>query len=259
MGQIHKKCDEREAVTLESNGQKVFAIFHVPKNFQPPFPAVLLCHGFGGNKSGKSRLFVKLSERLAEAGIASLRFDFRGAGDSEGSFQETTIQTLLQDAEAAFHFLSQHAAIDSRRLGLLGRSLGGMIAILTAPQCGGIKALALWAPVFDAKPWFSKTGQEVKQFEHLGERLHQDFITQFALVDTQAALEVLDSVPLLHIQGEQDKAVEKYHVEQYEKTRKDVAPITKFILLEKMDHEFSDPEKQELILKETVAHFLKYL
>lgn len=253
----------RQAVTLTSSGQKIFTILHLPEeSTQKKFPAVLFLHGFGGNKSGKSRLAVRLSEKLSQVGIASLRFDFRGAGDSEGEFQDTTIAGLLQDARITAEWLLEHPLIDQERFGILGRSLGGMLSIFTAACFPNTRALVLWAPVFDAQPWLSKTelaGGKNTPFEHQGVPLNPDFIRQFAALQTREELQKLEKVPLLHIQGENDKSIEKYHVEQYEALRKPVACETKFIQLLKSDHEFSDPQEQESILQETVAWFQKYL
>jgi uncharacterized protein len=252
-------AETREAITIECEGQKIFGILHLPKvATSQKFPAVLLCHGFGGNKSGKFRLYVRLAQRLAEHGIASLRIDFRGSGDSEGEFQETTIQSLFQDANSALTWLKSHPAIDERRIGIAGRSLGGMVSIHVASHAP-IRAVALWAPVYDVKPWLSKFAPGGVRFEHLGVPVNDEFIRQFLLLVTQAALESLVKVPLLHIQGQNDKSVEKYHTEQYEIQRKSATAQTKFISLAKSDHDFSDNQEQEVTLQETVAWFEKYL
>ena len=252
-------AEMREAVTLMCEGQKIFGILHLPKiSTAKKFPAVLLCHGFGGNKSGKFRLYVRLAQRLAECGIASFRIDFRGAGDSEGEFQETTIQGLFQDANLALKWLKAHPAIDAERIGITGRSLGGMVSIYTASS-SSVRAVALWAPVYDVKPWISKLEPSGARFEHLGVPVNDVFIRQFLLLDTLAALEQLAKIPLLHIQGENDKSIEKYHTKQYENQRKSATAETKFISLAKSDHEFSENQEQEITLQETVAWFEKYL
>src|SRR2546426_5960176 len=51
-------------------------------------PGVVLFHGFTGDRMESHWLFVKCSRALALAGIASLRFDFYGSGESEGEFSE---------------------------------------------------------------------------------------------------------------------------------------------------------------------------
>src|SRR5689334_8479689 len=122
------KFEERKTVTLLSQDLKLFGILHLPllKNSEKA-PAVLFCHGFGGNKSGRYRLYVRLAEKLSQAGIAVLRFDFRGCGDSEGAFGDITIETQVQDALAAAEFLLTHPSVDPNRFGIFGSSLGGAI------------------------------------------------------------------------------------------------------------------------------------
>jgi len=73
-------------------------------------------------------IFVKCARALARAGIASLRFDFYGSGESDGEFREVTLQGEIADARAAMDFFRRQKGIDPKRLGLLGLSLGGAIA-----------------------------------------------------------------------------------------------------------------------------------
>ena len=80
-----RKIEERQSVVLENEGQKIFGILHRPIHVDS-CPAVLICHGLAGHKTGQYRIYVILAEKLSEAGIASFRIDFRGSGDSEGKF-----------------------------------------------------------------------------------------------------------------------------------------------------------------------------
>ena len=149
--------EERESITLINDGQKIFAIFHKPLNTVKS-PAILICPGFGGTKCGKHRLFVTLAQELARKGIASLRFDYRGAGDSEGEFENINVESKVSDVLLCLDFLASEPSIDSSRLGLLGRSLGGAISVLAANRYKNIKSLALWAPVFSSEPWRKNVG-----------------------------------------------------------------------------------------------------
>ncbi len=252
--------ERREQVTLTFNGQKIFGILHLPVDTTFPVPAVLLCHGFGGNKSGKYRLFVRLAEALSTVGIASFRFDFRGAGDSEGAFQDTTIESLCEDASFAFEYLQSHPAIDDSRISILGRSLGGLIAVLIAARFGCVQSLILWAAVFDAKPWIERqaASQSAPQplFEHLGTKVNKNFITQFMHVCTQTVLEALEEVPLLYVQAEQDQSVGKYHVEQYEHARAKATALTRIFRVPHSDHEFSHADEQQDIIHASVEWML---
>ena len=68
-------------------------------------PAVTMFHGFTGNRMESHWIFVKCSRALAQAGIASLRFDFYGSGESAGDFREVTLRGEIADGRAAVAFL----------------------------------------------------------------------------------------------------------------------------------------------------------
>jgi len=107
-------------------------------------PGVVFFHGFTGDRMESHWLFVKCSRALARAGVASLRFDFFGSGESEGEFHQATLESEIADAEVAVDFMRREGGIDSSRVGLLGLSLGGAIGALIAPRVRA-RALVLWA------------------------------------------------------------------------------------------------------------------
>lgn len=92
-------------------------------------PAMLLIAGRGCEKrnSGLARAF-------ARRGIAALVMDRRGADESQGDCATLTFDQLTADAVAAFQYLSAVPGIDSRRVGLLGTSLGGWVAQAAAAR-----------------------------------------------------------------------------------------------------------------------------
>jgi alpha/beta superfamily hydrolase len=92
-------------------------------------------------------IFVKLSRYLEKMGIASVRFDFAGSGESDGDFVDMTISGELSDAHNILDFVKTLDFIDSDRIGLVGMSMGGAIASMLAGQRNSeIKSLCLWAP-----------------------------------------------------------------------------------------------------------------
>lgn len=263
-----QKIEEREAVTLWNNGQKIFGIFHRPLNAKR-VPAVIFCPGFAGNKSGKFRLAVKVAQELAKRGIASLRFDYCGTGDSEGEFEEITIKGEFEDVQTCIQFLSQDAQIDANRLGLVGRSLGGLIAILAAESNPCIKSLVLWAPVFHSDPWKKMWREfESKQAEwnHRGQSLplpinvpNLQFLKEFFNLNLHETLRRLGPLPLLHIQGACDTTVGADHQQAYQQARKGMEEATRFLWLPKSDHDFSDAEERQILIQETYQWFEKTL
>ncbi|MGO9272625.1 MAG: alpha/beta hydrolase [Terriglobia bacterium] len=107
-------------------------------------PGVILLHGFTADRMESHWIFVKCARTLAQAGIASLRFDFYGSGESDGEFREVTLQGEVSDALAAVSFFRGKVPINPKRVGLLGLSLGGAIAATIAGRVKA-EALVLWA------------------------------------------------------------------------------------------------------------------
>jgi hypothetical protein len=126
-------------------GKTLRGMLHMPSlALKQPAPGVVLFHGFTGSRTESHGLFVKCSRALAQAGVASLRFDFYGSGESDGEFREMTLRGEIADGRAALAFLRAQTGIDPERVGLLGLSLGGAVAAALAPSVKA-KALVLWS------------------------------------------------------------------------------------------------------------------
>jgi len=97
-----------------------------------PFPAVLLLSGSGPQDRDSSifghKPFLLLAHQLTQSGIAVLRFDERGVGESGGQISEMTMATQMGDAQAGINYLLSNTQIDRTKVGLLGHSLGGLFA-----------------------------------------------------------------------------------------------------------------------------------
>ncbi len=271
--------EERQAITLVSHGLKLFCCLHLPlralkrvsDTVLDQVPGVLFCHGFGGNKSGRYRLSVRLAEQLAASGIAALRVDFRGSGDSEGNFEDTTITSQLEDARIAANFLLSHNAVDPNRFGVLGKSFGGGIATLLAADIPQTKAVALIAPFFDAAPWnpliqgkVHKKGElafdeESHNISFAGHLLNKQCLAEILSLNLRDPLAKLAHVPFLLVQGEQDKILDMYHYEQYLSCRNESMAKTDILTLPASDHEFSHFQERELLISTTVNWFLSQL
>lgn len=113
-----------------------------------PDRAVVLVHG-GGVTREEGGFFTRLAAGLGEAGVASLRFDLRGHGDSEGRQEDLTLAAILNDIRVALAWL-QAAGIE--RLSLLGASFsGGACAYYAARRATEIDRLILLNPQLNYK------------------------------------------------------------------------------------------------------------
>ena len=128
-----------EAVTLSSPLGKVqlAGTLSIPDG-PGPFPAAVLLSDMGAQdrdaRLGNYRFFAGLATALARRGIAVLRLDDRGVGQSGGSSSLVTTAELVRDAQAALSFLRVRPSIDPARTGLIGHGEGGNVALLAAAQ-----------------------------------------------------------------------------------------------------------------------------
>lgn len=263
-----QKVEEKESIVFEIEGQKLFAVLHRPLNCEKA-PAVLMCHGLAGNKTGRFRLYVHLAKELAKAGIASFRVDFRGCGDSDGEFSEATVQKFHKDANESFRRLIHHPGIDSSRIGIFGRSFGAALAIMTAFEHKNVKSLALWAPLFNTIQWREKWHyfNDASTPTHIREQMLSvdgqqgsvEFFEEFFKIDLGPKLDGLQNVPLLHIHGVKDQTIDIHHADLYEQMRNHALAATKFIRLPNADHDFANRQDQLKAIRETTEWFKQTL
>ena len=107
-------------------------------------PLVVLCHGFTGNRRGDGH-FAPLAEDLAAHGIATVRLDFAGCGDSTEPYANYTLANMAADVDSVIGYMQ--ATYGTGKTALVGHSMGGRLASLY-PQLGQypVTALALWSP-----------------------------------------------------------------------------------------------------------------
>ena len=161
----------QKAVEIQSGNLTLRGMLHVPDDVSGKIPVVVLFHGFSGTKVEPHFVFVKLSRHLEKAGIASVRFDFGGSGESDGEFRDMTLFTELGDANAILDYAKSLPFADPGRIGVVGLSMGGTIASVLAGDRGeDVAALCLWAPAGSMKDRIleSRTEEEIKFFRSQG-------------------------------------------------------------------------------------------
>lgn len=131
-------------VMVNSRGIAVPAILTVPTGVENT-PLVVMAHGHGGSKE-EAGGFTTIAEALAKKGIASIRMDFPGCGQSVEPFTQNNLTHMLADIEASRLYALANASIDTKRIGIFGYSMGGRLAIL-ATETTSYAALGLLAPV----------------------------------------------------------------------------------------------------------------
>jgi len=136
--QLHTKLASSERCFIQTPGAKLGATLDLPAG-DGLFPGVLLISGSGSqDRSGSPthlpayKPFDWLSEALTSQGVAVLRYDDRGSGESVGDLTLSTTEDYADDAEAAFSYLLAHPRIDDTRVGVLGHSEGAIMAAMIA-------------------------------------------------------------------------------------------------------------------------------
>ena len=105
---------------------------------EEPFTAVILISGSGPQNRDEEvfqhKPFLVLADHLVRQGIAVLRYDDRGTGESTGNFSAAILKDFAKDAWAAFQFIKEQKFFNTTKIGLVGHSEGGLIAGMLAAE-----------------------------------------------------------------------------------------------------------------------------
>ncbi|AST93557.1 MULTISPECIES: alpha/beta hydrolase [Sutcliffiella] len=91
---------------------------------------LIICHGLTGNKTGPQKLQTILANNLVVDNILTVRFDFRGAGDSSGNFFSTTFSQMIEDTELVMKYIMQ--LYPEKEIFFLGLSIGAIVSSVVA-------------------------------------------------------------------------------------------------------------------------------
>lgn len=132
----------KKDITFYSEGSKIAGHLYLPEKADEnnKVPAVVLCHGFAGIKE---LLLPVFAEKFAKQGYASLVFDYRGFGESEGERGRLVPVEQVRDIRNALTYMQTVAEVDQEQLFLWGTSFGGANAITTASIDSRVKALCV--------------------------------------------------------------------------------------------------------------------
>lgn len=245
-------------VTFESDGQQVVGMLHLPEDPSASVPGVIFCHGFTGHKHESHRLFVQTARALAEQGIASLRFDFRGSGDSEGAFVDCTLAGQVADARRALEYLREQACVDPARSGVVGMSMGGLVAAHIMSEHPEIPAAVLWCPVAHTvnvirkKANVGAPGQLALKgrFDLNGWAVGRAFIQELAASKPLKIIGQTRAQTLL-IHGDQDESVSVEDAYAYEKVIRAAGGVVETRILKGAGHTFDSLEWVDEVVQRT--------
>jgi hypothetical protein len=232
-----------EKVFFQSEGQRVAGVLHLPDRSNPP--GVVASHGLLASK--ESEKYIALGERLSNEGIAMLRFDFRGIGESEGRIEDDTVSRRTIDLGAAVDFMLAHPGL-GRRIGLVGSSLGGYVSLFKAARDREVRALVIWATPFHLDDLGSKKQEEDEPLP--GEAFFRDLPKHYLL----PLLPKVSNCMVIH--GEKDELVP---VDQAWEIFQGLNGPKEIHIIEGADHRLTQPHHRQRAMDLTAEWLKKFL
>ncbi len=217
---------------------RLAGVFHLPH--EEASTCVIACHGLYSSKD--SEKYVGIARMFCREGLAVLRFDFRGCGESGGLFEETSLTERMEDLREALDFV-QRQVYES--VGVMGSSLGGTVAVLTAARDKRVKALVTWAAPCQLDELFR--GEIIKGLE----KFRRD-VNKYNVVEAVKEAHC----PVMIIHGSLDEQVPPSHAEVLYQNANEPKNIQ---IIEGANHRLTNPHDRKRALQLTLDWFKKYL
>lgn|GEM_PF-1495035 len=167
------------AIEWSSNGHTLRGMLHQPDGLSN-VPLVILFHEYGATKTENKFIYVELSRILEQKGIASIRFDFFGSGESDGELQQKSFASDMVCARDILSYAHTLSFVDQERIAIVGKGSSCLIASqlsaemsadakaegsveLSAEGKTGVKALVLLSPT--VKTWNEQYSLELQAAE----------------------------------------------------------------------------------------------
>jgi uncharacterized protein len=238
----HPEHEGIAGVTFDSDGHRLVGTIYLARGEEPK-PTVLLLHGCPGLEKN-----LDLAVLLRDRGWNSLLFHYRGCWGSAGRYD---LRTVPRDVAAAVEYLCSSPAVDSRRIAVVGHSMGGWAAIVTAAAEPRLRAVATYgAPARLGASLRLDPKRVENEFTRFLAATPAEFAAQLDEVarrtDALAAVAAISPRPLLIVHGTEDRWVP---VAQARELRERAGPSCRYVEVDDADHAFSwhRTELRELI------------
>jgi len=276
----------RKNISVTNSASEIIRAEIYHRNAIKDAPVIVICHGFKGFKNWA--FFPILAESLAQADYIALTFNFsrNGIGPDLQNFTEldkfekNTISHEIEDLKCIIDAITSgiigKGLIDPERIGLMGHSRGGGIAILYAQNDPRIKALVTWSAIANVERYTEEQKklwkkQKYLEFENkrtgqlmrVGNELLDDIEKNRSQLNIPAAAEKLET-PTLVIHGQEDESVP---VDEAQTIYDHLAsPSKELMIIEGGTHTFgarhpmeSMPEELETVFELTENWFDRYM
>lgn len=239
------------------DGVELSAIIDYPAN-QHPHSFALFAHCFTCSKN--FNVVNNISKSLTRNGIAVMRFDFTGLGQSEGEFSDSTFSSNIDDLVAAASFLDKNHEAPSL---LVGHSLGGAAVIFAANEIESVKAVATIAAPSSPDHVTNLLVGEIDEIKEQGEanvsiggrefKIKKKFLEDIEKKKMDSVLDKYKDKALLILHSPQDNIV---GIKNAEDIYKSASHPKSFISLDGADHLLSE-EKDSLYTGEVISSWIK--
>jgi len=234
---------EIELVEFEVDGGHLTGSWGPPLSGTAGYPLIVLATGDGPNGS-KGQTWRQLVPMIAARGMGSFLFDFAGLGHSPGTYRDLTLTRGCRDFRAVMKFLGETGDHDRSRIGVIGSSFGGNVALLEAAQFPQIRAVGLKsASTFMPEGYAIELGEEKMakwaKDNYLEETDHTyDIVLDSLFHNTYAAASRINA-PVRIVHGTSDSAVPIRHARDLLK----VLPNGSIFEIENADHWYANGDE----------------
>ena len=220
-------------VSIPNGDHEVPATVCMPSG-EGKFPVVVMLHGTGSNRDEAGNGYKMAAPVLAEKyGIATVRIDFMGSGDSTADYTGYTFESAVSDAVAAANYAKTLEQIDGEHIGVMGWSQGGTDALLCAARAADVfTSVVTWAGAPDLSDWREPLNVSLQWCEDVK---NTDVLGEFEAGYTG---------PVLAIAGKEDTTVDPEWSNKIVAASKN--PASKTCFIEGMDHTFNVFAEEDL-------------
>ncbi|MCB9008995.1 MAG: alpha/beta hydrolase [Ardenticatenaceae bacterium] len=220
--------------------------------------ALIFVHGLGSNRSA----LLDQAAMLAEAGYGALLFDLRAHGRSQGTRSSWGLAEVA-DVQAALQFLQNQPEVNAEKIGIIGHSMGGAIAIRAAAQLPEIRLVVAESVYTNFADNEERLTVSFARLPAWSAPLVMDWAEWIAGVDSsqlapQQEVASLSPRPILFIQGGRDKTV---HVQNGSTLYETAVSPKARLLIPNADHNnlfATDPEQMSQRLRQFLAQTLDF-
>ena len=230
---IHAKepliLNRQLTIRFDANGYKLTGTLHLPERHKPP--VIIGCHGLFANRNSPKQ--ISLAQACNTHGIAYLRFDHRGCGDSQGAFNKvTSLPARCHDLEQAITAMQRHLLVGDL-LALFGSSFGGTVVLAYAAHH------QIPSVITYAAPSNSTTIRYADIKDNQGNP-HPSLFSKELAFDIAPRLKFLSNVLIVHSQNDETVPVDHAH-----NIHANVSSPKALKIFEGGDHRMSNPQHQQ--------------